>query len=291
MLINRTAVFALGIFVCATAAKTQDPPVSHVKRVSVTAEVLNITLDGTVCKQVQSVLVVMNGDEGHLYVADPPKADGTCRWTAKHGSFDTEETWFSLRLSLRLGSARTVCAYAKGDKQKKSGQLVFTCCRTGGHDVEVSTKSVGEEIPFSYTREVLENADPKEPSGCAEIYSTVGLLVVPIPSVWFPVEALPEEQNQARTSAKALPAVEKVRLQLGLANANTKWPGLIINDRFVTKHLNNGSGTLSVSDMREVFRKQCSGGDCSIRPGLSADGFLTELQDRGLRNIKVTLTK
>jgi hypothetical protein len=287
MLINRTAVLALGLIVWATAAKAQAPPVSHTKRMSMIAESLDITLGGVACRQVEKVWVVMNGDENAAFVADPPIADGKCHWTATHGSFDTELTWFSLR----LGSARTVCAYSKADRQKRSGKLMFECCRTGGHDVEVSTSSAGEETLFSYTREVLENADGKDTPGCTELYSFAGLRSVPISSVWFSREALPADESPTETSTKALPPAEIVRLQLGFKKANAKQPGLIINDQSVTKHLSHGAGTLSVSDMREAFRSQCSRGLCSMSLSLSADGILAELEQRGLKGLKIVVEK
>jgi len=284
MLINRT-VLALGLIVLATAAKAQAPPVSHSKRMSMTAESLDITLGGVACLQVEKVWVVMNGDENAAFVADPPTADGKCHWTAAHGSFDTELTWFSLR----LGSARTVCAYSKADRPKKSGKLSFECCRTGGHLVEISTASAREETLFSYTREVSENADGKHSPGCTEIYSFAGLRSVPISSVWFSREALPIDESANGTSTRALPPAEIVRLQLGLEKADARAPGLVINDRSVTKHLSHGVSTLSVSDMREAFRSQCSRALCSMSPGLSADGILAELEQRGLKSVRMVV--
>jgi len=261
------------------AAKSQVPPRKPVNLISVTAKSLDIKLDGYSCADVTEVWVVMDGNENEAFVALPRKADGTCHWTATPESFDTEESWFSLR----LGIARTACAYSDGDRQESVGKLRFHCCRTEGRLVTITTE---KRIPFSYTREVPSNSDGKQTSGCTELYS---FLKPPfkIHSVWFPDEAL---DSNAPSDPRA--RAEILRLQLGQPKADPKAPGLIINDQSVTKYLVQGNETLSISNIREALRFQCSKGWMSMAPSFSADGYVAELEkNKGLKSIRITLVK
>jgi hypothetical protein len=117
------------------------------------------------------------------------------------------------------------------------------------------------------------------------------LSTVEISSVWFPIEAFPDDHEEARRSTSAFPHLEKVRLQLGSRNAEAKAPGLIINDRSVTKYLIHGEGTLDVSKMIDAFGTQCATGGCSMPPRFSFDGIMEPLKGRGFRSIKMSATK
>ncbi|HEV7425568.1 MAG TPA: hypothetical protein VGQ46_04310 [Thermoanaerobaculia bacterium] len=282
MLKTPTVICAAILVIFTATTKGQTFAARAGTRASIRALTLDITLPAGACADVHDVLVVMNGDENKTIDAEKV---GKCHWKAAPGSFDTELSWFSLR----LGVARTVCAYSKAERQRQLGALSFERWRTGARMVKVSTLSSREEIPVSYTREVPENADGNHAPGCTEVYSFAGQQPVPISSVWFPSEALPAEQDLRPT--RGFPPAEMLRLQLGLQKADAKKPGLILNHPSVTKYLDHGNGVITVSQMREAYRTQCALGQGSMPPTFSADGYLVDPEKRGLKSIRMSLEK
>jgi hypothetical protein len=236
---------------------------------------LDITLDGyaDVCASVTKVQIVMNGEENRVFPAQQDPKDA-CHWTATSsaGTFDPDLEHFSLR----LGIGRTTCKHAKGDVTKRVGRLAFTIYKTDAREVVVSTDP---PIAISYLRGVpaYPGDDPRSVA-CVERALFIGQ-PIPIPDVWFSQSALhPAVRDKRQNHHEPRLPTETLRLQLGRANSDPKYPGLIVNDEAVTRYLNGDNGSLDIKEIVAALGEERGKDQLSMPPLFSSNAYEADLK-------------
>jgi len=234
-------------------------------------DLLDITLQGAPgCTDVRNVLVVMSGEENQAFSARRDPRDH-CHWTATRptGSFDTSLEHFSLR----LGSGRTTCKPAKGDVDKGVARVAFLVYKM---DVRVVTITTSPVIPNSYIRGVPAHSADRPSIPCAEGAFLTG---EPIPDVWFSNNALhPNLRGRQYDRYDLTLPAEKFRLQFGRVKPDPHYPGLILNDEALTRHLKGNEGSVAIQEIIDAFDEERAKAKLSTPPLFSPNAYEADRQ-------------
>jgi hypothetical protein len=290
MLSRIASVVTLTLVTSSVIAQSDNREITPIHPKSITTDTLKIGVDRTQCRDWPLPLVVMNGDEADKSFKVTQDGDGSCRWTATRRAgneigrtFDTEFSQFSLR----LGVARTNCKHAK-PAGKSEATLTFRCCMPTSRNIRISTPS---GMAISFVRGVPKTAFEPDSIDCVETPSfTTDPLE--IESAWFlPVALSPTPPILADVFGNAA-RFENIWIQFNTAKADVTAPGLIINDRSVTKYLKNGQGSLTREQIASALVVQRSQGRAGMPPHCppaAGDAYLEQFKRIELTRIDVTV--
>lgn len=234
-------------------------------RGDVTTSVLHVAINGLGCDKVREVYLVINGrDETQEWIALDP-APGRCQWTKDLGSDRTFSTAFA-HFSLRVGLAgtnlvRTDCHKAAGSEKKVGNEetlvadLDFGCCNE--EPIRDVTIRMTPSLAVSYLRDVAREKH-KRSIRCQE----VGFL-----------------RGGSGTIRSAQFGGEDVYLQFGLAKADRKSLGLLVDD--LPKHEPGVPIVLTQDGIAYRLTVQRAKGKSKTTPNLSSNAIDIDIQKLG----------